>query len=206
MALSYSLVGVGGLDSLSDQNIAQELKAQMRDFECLDTRTVKRFITTDSVYIAEDHGESRTYLAVNEADNSLIGFFTLGLTSVSWEKVTCSDGWSALSKSKRTKYSKGIRKSTDGYVGVYTIGELARSNRFTHEDFPGTVLLKEAISQVMRAREISGGRFLLVDSLQHLYAALYSNAGFIKIGDREAPDEDDDAQYCVSILTLENML
>ncbi|MCI2158474.1 hypothetical protein [Bifidobacterium crudilactis] len=206
MALSYSLVGVSELDSLSDQKIVQNLKSQMRDFECLDTRTVKRFITTENVYIAEDHGESRTYLAINEDDNSMIGFFTLGLTSVKWEKITCSEGWSALSKKKQAKYSKGVRQSTDGYVGVYTIGELARSSRFTHEDFPGTVLLREAISQVMRAREISGGRFLLVDSLQHLYDALYSKAGFIRIGDLEAPDEDDEAQYCVSILTLENLL
>ena len=103
-------------------------------------------------------------------------------------------------------FSKGVYKTPDGYIGVFTLGELAKSKDLTREEFPGSILLKEAIAQIVEAAKITGGRFLLVDSLQLLYEKLYNQAGFIKIADREAPDQDDDLPYCVSILPLEPLV
>lgn len=206
MTIPYSLVGVGELDSLSDQTFAQNLKDAMREFECKDTRTIKRFITTNQVFIAEKHKESRTYLAVNDEDKSLLGFFTLGLTCVEWEKVARSDEWMAISRNKRDNLSKGMYKTPDGYIGVFTIGELAKRSGLKKAEFPGSILLKEALAQILDAQKLIGGRFVLVDSLAKLYDSLYSKAGFVKVDDREAPDLDDDSKYYVSILPIEDMV
>jgi hypothetical protein len=205
MILPYYTVGVGELDSLSDQNIAHKIKQSMKDFECLDLRTITRFITSDQVYLTEKHAESHTHLILNKNDRSLIGFFTLGLTSVDWEKVECSDGWSGLSGKKRDRYSKGMYLQEDPHIGVYTIGELARSKQIEPKDFPGSIILKEALGQLFEACELAGGRFILVDSMRKLYDHLYSRAGFIEIDSKPAPDPDDTEEYVVSILPTEEL-
>ncbi|WP_158520386.1 hypothetical protein [Bombiscardovia coagulans] len=169
------------------------------------SKTIVDFMATGEVYWNEDCGESRTYLVLEKGSNDLLGFFTLGITSLEWTSVKNSEFWQGLSGKKQKHLSRHMHNK-DGFIGVYTIGELARRNDVGRERLPGETLLQEALARILEARQIAGGRFVLVDSRKKLYERLYSKAGFQKVAEKESPNGPDDGIFFISMLPIENLL
>lgn len=205
----YFVVGVSEFDTHPDFSLVDSLKQQMSEFECdVPSSTIERFVCTDQVYLKEECGESRTYAMYEKPDKEsepvLLGFFTLGITSIQWEIVEKSDYYLGLNKKQKRHLTRYLYGKRD-HIGLYTIGELARAKSTPKEKLPGAVILKEALDMVKRAQRIAGGRFVLVDSLPVLYERLYKGAGF-KVVDRKRVQGEDGEEDCyVSLLPVENI-
>lgn len=204
MNVQHEVVGVGEFDSHPDQSFIADLKKQMKEFSCCRSSTIQSFITTDKIYNGENHGESRSYV-ICDSNRRLNGFFTLGITAIEWNTVEKSSAWKALSRKKKKHLGNYLRTNA-GYIGIYTIGELARKDGVKSEDLPGKVILMFALRSILKASKIAGGRFVLVDSRRTVFDSLYHEAGFMEVGTKESPNKGEDEQFIISLLPLENVV
>lgn len=205
----YYVVGVSEFSTHPDSFLVDSLKQQMKGFECdVQSSTIERFVCTDQVYLKEKCGESRTYVMYERPDGEsepvLLGFFTLGVTSLQWETVENSDYYLGLNNKQKKHLTQFLYGRRD-HIGLYTIGELARAKSTPKEKLPGAVILKEALDMVKRAQQIAGGRFVLVDSLPVLYERLYKGAGFEVVDEKKVPGEKGEEDCYVSLLPVENI-
>lgn len=180
------------------------IKKALDTFSCVRSPFIENFVHKDIIE-SEECGESRSFLLLEEGTDRLLGFFALGITSILWEDVEKSDGWrKAHTRRERRVLSRGLHLK-NGHVGAFTIGELARADNVSKDELSGETLLGEALSTIMKARRMVGGRFILVDSRRKLYERLYSNAGFMEFDVRKSPNEGDSEEFVVSVVECSNL-
>ena len=199
----YFVFSVGDLGLLAEHSPerAERIRESLGTFSCKRSSNIEDFIH-GNMENSERWGESRSFLILEKGTDRLLGFFTLGLTTVSWNDVQDSDAWrQGVSGKKRKRMAKGLRVR-DGHIGVYTIGELARADGVSSEELPGMALLDEAVNCILAARSRVGGRFVLVDSRPVLYERLYSRVGFTEFSRRESPNNNETEEFIVSLLFL----
>lgn len=180
------------------------IKKALDTFSCVRSPFIEKFVHEDIIK-SEECGESRSFLLLEEGTDRLLGFFALGITSILWENVEKSAGWrKAHTKKERRVLNRGLHLK-DGYVGAFTIGELARADTVSKNELSGETLLGEALSMIMKAHRMVGGRFILVDSRRKLYERLYSNAGFMEFAVKDSPNEGESEEFVVSIVECSNL-
>lgn len=159
---------------------AEFIKSQLGSFTCARSTHITEFAHARM----EEYGresESHSYLFLEKGSDRLLGFFTLGLTSVEWDNIEKSEGWkNQFSKKQRRKLSYGLFKRR-GFVGMFTIGELARDDNVSSRELCGAEILAAALQNISLAQNYTGGCFVLVDSRRKLFERLYSEAGFVEI-------------------------
>ncbi len=95
---------------------------------------------------------SRTYLYADNADKSIVAYFSVGITYLLANKL-----------------DKSIVKFLDGYTDevialpCYLIGQLGKSDKCTEKI--GDFLLDDALNCIDKSQEILSGRFVLIDSV-----------------------------------------
>ncbi|MCK8610128.1 hypothetical protein [Agromyces sp. C10] len=119
-------------------------------------------------------------------------FFTVGLTSLD------------LTRASGAAKKKLMGNITMDQTGAYCIAELARSDRFTSEHLPGSVLIDEAKQVVKRARSYVAGRFLVVDAQEKVFERLYEPAGFKRVSVAEAPRGMEDRDFLTACCVIKD--
>lgn len=80
------------LNGRIDPEQAEHIMKQLSLFSCRRSQHITAF-SREKMTAYEQASESRSYLFLREQDNELLGFFTLGLTSMEWGNIENSDGW-----------------------------------------------------------------------------------------------------------------
>ena len=173
--------------------LAATVLAKLEAFECHRSAHLQDF-ARKNVHKYESHGHSRTYLLItSEGDEvDIIGFFTVGMTAFDLSQA-----------------SSAAKKKLSGQVsmdqtGAFSIAELARSDRYTTDQLPGSVILDEAKEVVRRARNYVGGRFLVVDARREVFEALYSKAGFKEVSVAQAPIGMEEANFVTACCVIKD--
>ena len=123
----------------------------------------------------------------------LAAYFTVGLSSV-------SPASKDVSGKTRKRLGEHMFKR-DGSLGCYVIGELCRSGDFSAERLPGSALPAECLGAIRNAQAVVGGRVVLVDSRESVFAKLYGPTGFRKLEMTQQATEDG-APLVTSFLVL----
>ena len=119
-------------------------------FSCRD-KDVETFLK-NKAFDFERRDKSRTYLIFDDANNILLGYFTLSLKALPFNE----------------NVSKNTIKNIDGFsndiqsVGVILIGQFGK-DLVTAKDIEGKILFDICIETVYMAHKIIGGRFVLLE-------------------------------------------
>ncbi|WP_172145950.1 hypothetical protein [Bifidobacterium panos] len=187
-----------------DKEKADSIRKKISLFSCKRTEHIERFAHNQMI-TAESYGESRSFLFLEDDTDDLVGFFTTGLTVIDWPKqVEPSEWWQSLSKKRRNVFTKGVF-SSNGIMPAFTIGEIARDDRYTNEDLPGETILRHALAKILEAQRYAAGRLILVDTRRKLFDRLYREAGFEVFGTRPSPNGEGDEEFVIALLSLKNM-
>lgn len=192
--IEYDVVSLASLYDERYATLQARVLERLSEFECSRSEHLERF-ARGGVANYEAHGHSRTYVAITPCDPSDIdvaGFFTIGMTSLDLGQA---------SKTARTRLMGNIPLEV---TGAYSIAELARSDRYTSEQLPGSVLLDEAKANVAQARSLIAGRFLVVDAQEVVYERLYKPAGFRRVSVAKPPLGMEDRDFVVACAVIKD--
>lgn len=156
----------------------------LESFECSKNSDVQYFLHKTARLI-EETNKGRTYLVVTTSSyenlNSpleIVGYFTLALKYFEFKPD--------VSNTLKKKLN-GLSSEVDG-VACYLIGQLGRNDN-TSARVAGSVLLDLALDRIQEAKDVVGGRFVLVECEQNLkLISFYEINNFIRI-----PDDSDDS-------------
>lgn len=127
------------------------------DFSCPLNAEVQDFLRKKAVHSLH-LGASMTYLVYNNKTSCLLGYFTLVLKSFSIEK-------GKLSKTKCRLIERFADVDKDRYTAaVYLIAQIGKNFALDDEErISGDELLKLAFEKLYSARELVGGKLVLVE-------------------------------------------
>lgn len=188
-------VDVVALSDLRDERyepLRDAVLERLATFDCHRSSHLQAFARGE-VHRRESHGHSRTYVMITPDDEygiDVAAFFTVGMVSLD------------LTKASRSQQKKLSGEFSMDQTGAYSIAELARSDRFTGEHLPGVVILRHALSVIESARTLVAGRFVVVDSQQRVFDALYEPAGFRHISVAPSPRGMEDKEFLTSCCVL----
>lgn len=192
--LEYDVFALADIADDKYSTLRDRVHERLEAFDCERSSHLQTFARS-SVHKYEAHGHSRTYVLITPDDEfgvEVAGFFTVGLTSLDLTQAT---------KSTRQKMMGSISMEQ---TGAYCIAELARSDRFSNDQLPGSVLLDEAKQVVARARNYVAGRFLVVDAQEKVFEKLYAPAGFRRINVAEAPRGMEDRDFLTACCVIKD--
>lgn len=137
-------------DLLANKSTNQ-IKKLLKTFVCTKNIDVQDFLHNKAITF-ERNLRSCTYLYISNADKSVAGYFSIGITYTLTNKL-----------------DKAVVKFLDGYtdetiaIPCYLIGQLGKSD--TCKEKIGKFLLDDALSFIDKAQGILKGRFVLIDSV-----------------------------------------
>jgi hypothetical protein len=175
--LNYDVFALADIAGDDYPELRVRVHERLREFECERSEHLQAF-ARNTVARWERHGHSRTYVLINpvgDGDIDVAGFFTVGMTALDY---------SSASSTLRKKLSGDV---TSERTGAYSIAELARADRYSGEDLPGSIILDEAKRVIREARKYVAGRFAVVDCQPKVFESLYQPAGFRQIDVAEPP-------------------
>ena len=151
-----------------DTSSTNQVKKILKTFVCAKNADVQDFLHNKAITF-ERNLRSCTYLYVSNADKSVAGYFSLGITYTLTNKL-----------------DKAVVKFLDGYtdetiaIPCYLIGQLGKSD--TCKEKIGSFLLDDALSIIDKAQESLNGRFVLIDSVNdERVIKFYEQNSFIAI-------------------------
>jgi hypothetical protein len=126
------------------------------EFSCAKDPDVEVFLKTTAIYY-ERKGLSRTYLYITQdsGDPVIAAYFSLAITSTSFEGITKSR------KEKVLGFKPG--RNTKDHFGGILVGQLARADGFEPSDISGKDILHDAEAIIERGRYYLGGKILYID-------------------------------------------
>lgn len=192
MALTYDVFSLASVEAGAYQPLRDRVYECLERFECARSPHLEQF-ARQKVRKFEHHGNSRTYVVIvpeGEGNIDVAAFFTVGMSSLNL---------AAASKSLRQKLSGDISIES---TGAFAIAELARSDRYSSNDLPGSVILDEAKNVIRKAREHVGGRFAVVDAQPEIFEKLYEPAGFREIHPAQAPRGMEDKDFVTACCVI----
>lgn len=137
-------------DLLANKSTNQ-IKKLLKTFICTKNTDVQDFLHNKAITF-ERNLRSCTYLYVSNANKSVAGYFSIGITYTLTNKL-----------------DKAVVKFLDGYtdetiaIPCYLVGQLGKNDKC--KDKIGKFLLDDALSFVDKAQGILKGRFVLIDSV-----------------------------------------
>jgi hypothetical protein len=192
-SMSYEVFALSTILGGKYPELADEVIEKLGEFECHRSSHLQDFARRN-VHKYEKHGNSRTYLLINSEGGgvNILGFFTVGMTAFDLTQA---------SSNAKNKLSGEVSMDQ---TGAFSIAELARSDRYTSQQLPGSVILDEAKEVVRRARSYVGGRFLVVDARKEVFDALYSHAGFKEVSVAEPPIGMEDTNFVTACCVIKD--
>lgn len=137
-------------DLLANKSTNQ-IKKLLKTFVCTKNTDVQDFLHNKAITF-ERNLRSCTYLYTSNADKSVAGYFSIGITYTLTNKL-----------------DKAVVKFLDGYtdetiaIPCYLIGQLGKSD--TCKEKIGSFLLDDALSIIDKSQDSLKGRFVLIDSV-----------------------------------------
>ena len=137
-------------DLLANKSTNQ-IKKLLKTFVCTKNIDVQDFLHNKAITF-ERNLRSCTYLYTSNADKSVAGYFSIGITYTLTNKL-----------------DKAVVKFLDGYtdetiaIPCYLVGQLGKSD--TCKEKIGSFLLDDALSIIDKSQESLKGRFVLIDSV-----------------------------------------
>ena len=137
-------------DLLANKSTNQ-IKKLLKTFICTKNTDVQDFLHNKAITF-ERNLRSCTYLYTSNADKSVAGYFSIGITYTLTNKL-----------------DKAVVKFLDGYtdetiaIPCYLIGQLGKSD--TCKEKIGKFLLDDALSIIDKSQDSLKGRFVLIDSV-----------------------------------------
>lgn len=134
-----------------DTSSTNQVKKILKTFVCAKNADVQDFLHNKAITF-ERNLRSCTYLYVSNADKSVAGYFSIGITYTLTNKL-----------------DKAVVKFLDGYtdetiaIPCYLIGQLGKSD--TCKEKIGSFLLDDALSIIDKSQDSLKGRFVLIDSV-----------------------------------------
>ena len=138
------------LKGIIERGMLEFANISISRFSCRDT-DVETFIK-DKAIDFERRNKSRTYLIIDDSNNTLLGYFTLSLKALQFG----------------ANVSKNTIKSIDGFskdiraVGITLIGQFGKDSELA-KDIDGGTLFNICIETVYKAHKIVGGRFVMLE-------------------------------------------
>lgn len=134
-----------------DTSSTNQVKKILKTFVCAKNADVQDFLHNKAITF-ERNLRSCTYLYVSNADKSVAGYFSIGITYTLTNKL-----------------DKAVVKFLDGYtdetiaIPCYLIGQLGKSD--ICKEKIGSFLLDDALSIIDKSQDSLKGRFVLIDSV-----------------------------------------
>lgn len=191
--IDYDVVSLALLESPNLVALKARVYERLAAFQCARSAHLEDF-ARGKVSNWESHGHSRTYVVITPADDGLdvAAFFTIGMASLDL---------TAASTGTRSRLMGNIPMDV---TGAFCIAELARSDSYSNSQLPGSILLDEAKAVVKRARDIIGGRFLVVDAQEVVFTRLYEPAGFKRVSVAAAPRGMEDRDFVTACAVIKS--
>ena len=146
-----SLYSRNKLADFLDTNSTNQVKKLLKTFSCAKNADVQDFLHNKAITF-ERNLRSCTYLYTSNADKSVAGYFSIGITYTLTNKL-----------------DKAVVKFLDGYtdesiaIPCYLVGQLGKSDSCVHKI--GNYLLDDALSIIDKAQDSLKGRFVLIDAV-----------------------------------------
>lgn len=136
-------------------------------FLCAKNKEVEEFLHEPAIEF-ERSSSARTYLIATE-DKEIAGYFTIsiGFADISQSK----------NLSKKDKDTLKMSKCPDHRIPCFLIGQLGRSDSFSHEELPGSQILEKALAVLVEVKNQIGGKFVIVECEDPLIP-MYQSAAF----------------------------
>lgn len=172
----YIIVPLG--DLLEKYN-TEKLQMAFDNFKCEREQDLEIFIQRKAIDY-ERRGIGKTYLFIDADALNNEKFILMAYTTVAHTTIDIS----RLGKNKK-KTVLGNYPGRDGLnsFSAFLIGQLGRSDTYTHVDLPGDILLNEAYHIISEASKIIGGNLLVLECREHMFEKFYSKHGFNKLYD-----------------------
>ena len=176
MPIPVSIVSLGEL--LAKGVSKSSIRRAFSRFSCERDADVGFFLKAHAIQ-NELTGASRTYLAIdsgafeNEQRLEVVAFLTIAITVTDYTSIAVDDRLEIMGR------VPGVE--TANFFPGYLVAQLARDDRYTHDDFDASELLPFAEDLMREAVGVVGGRFAYLDCRPELlgyyslqdYAPLY---------------------------------
>ena len=157
------------LNSLLELTTKSQIKKLLKTFKCNRNKDLEDFIHNKAITF-ELNGRSRTYLLVDIKEKSLIGYFSISITTLDITK---------LDKTTQ-KLLYGNDKIKNYYIPCYLIGQLGKSDNCKNKI--GIKLLKKSMNIIYNNFLDLNGRFIMIDAFNNKnLIKFYRKYGFIEI-------------------------
>lgn len=199
--LNYAVIPLSMIRDGRSPSLDEAVAESFKNFRCSRSEHIQEFIT-ENVFGLEDGGWVRTFvfLAPTEEDGICVpAFFAIGLTAV---QVADEDG--KVRGNAKKKLLGGTPQLRSGVVGSYCITDLARSDEYSSEDLPGSIILDEAKKVIRDVQSQCGGRIITVDARPEVFRSLYEPQGFKQLATRVSPNDDEDGEFVVACCSIKN--
>ena len=144
-----------------------QVKKLLKTFKCNLNKDIESFLLHKAI-LFEKKLRVKTYLIIE--NNNLIAYFSIGLTSLNNENIS----------NEIIEFLIGERKQPLS-IPCFLIGQLGKSDLILDKKI-GDFLLEEAIKKILISNEILGGRFILLDAINHTkILRFYCKNGFFPI-------------------------
>ncbi|MCL1809028.1 MAG: hypothetical protein FWG42_04560 [Clostridiales bacterium] len=149
-----------------DRELFKTILIAISQFRCKDM-DVETFLKNKAIDF-ERRNKSRTYLIIDDINNSLLGYFTLSLKALRFN--------SSVSK-KTIKSIDGFSKEVKA-VGITLIGQFGKDTVLARE-IDGGKLFDMCLETVFKVQKIVGGRFVMLECLDiKEIVSFYKKQGF----------------------------
>lgn len=199
--LNYAVIPLSAIRDGQSPRLADAVTESLKSFKCSRSKHIQEFIT-GNVLDLEDGGWVRTFvfLAPTGEDGICVpAFFAVGLTAV---QMADEDG--KVRGNAKKRLLGGTPQLRSGIVGSYCITDLARSDEYTSQDLPGSLILDEAKKVIRDVQSQCGGRIITVDARPKVFHSLYEPQGFKRLDTRVSPNDDEDDEFIVACCSIKN--
>lgn len=166
-------------DIISQYKDISILEEAFQNFKCQREVDLETFLQNKCLKY-EEAGNCRTFLLLDKKkldddfDLSIIAFFSTAMTPLDI---------SSLGKKLRKKIH-GPLPLNKKVVPVFLIGQLGRNDLYSKHEMPGEVIIGECFAAIERAKQLVGGRILLVECRERLLN-FYENHNFVRVSKNE---------------------
>ena len=145
----------------------ESIRSLFSSFRCSRNKDVIHYLDNYALK-NELLGTSRNYL-IFAPDGNLAAFFTVALTA-----IDCS---TLSNRRKRDAFGDMPALSKRTHVEGYLLTQVARDDRYSHEDIDGKELIQEAEKTIDAAAAIAGGHIISLDCKERL-VSYYESCGY----------------------------
>lgn len=156
-----------------------KIENAFKKFSCQREEDLENFLVQKAItYEKTDYG--KTYLCVDKEKLDEGEFVILAYFSIAQRAVDISG---LSNKRKRKVLGNYPGRDSIKSVPAFLIGQLGRSDDCSSDDLSGQQILNECYHAISLAARIVGGKLLILECREHMFAKFYEKQGFKKLYD-----------------------